>query len=121
MRPGVRLEYIHRDGQYSDMEGVTNLQLNGQSPNSIAAIAAAIAAGKGPPGPQFHNSGSNEFPYRSPDHDLLNLRAGVEWGAWSITGFVQNLTDENTIRAPRRTLASVVFDCDPTRLLLAVR
>ena len=75
----VRLEYIHRDGQYSDMEGVTNRQLNGPSPNNAALI---------------HNSGPNEFPYRSPDHDLLNLRAGVEWGAWSITGFVQNLTDE---------------------------
>ncbi len=75
----IRLEYIHRDGQYSDMEGVTNRQLNGPSPNNAALI---------------HNSGPNEFPYRSPDHDLLNLRAGVEWGAWSITGFVQNLTDE---------------------------
>ena len=75
----VRLEYIHRDGQYSDMEGVTNRQLNGPSPNNAALI---------------HNSGPNEFPYRSPDHDLLNLRAGVEWGQWSITGFVQNLTDE---------------------------
>ena len=75
----VRLEYIHRDGQYSDMEGVTNRQLNGPSPNSAALI---------------HIPGPNEFPYRSPDHDLLNLRAGVEWGAWSITGFVQNLTDE---------------------------
>ena len=74
----IRLEYIHRDGQYSDMEGVTNLQLNGPAPNNGL----------------IHNSGPNEFPYRSPDHDLLNLRAGVEWGAWSITGFVQNLTDE---------------------------
>ena len=73
----IRLEYIHRDGQYSDMEGVTNLQLNGPAPNGL-----------------IHSSGPNEFPYRSPDHDLLNLRAGVEWGAWNITGFVQNLTDE---------------------------
>lgn len=74
----VRLEYIHRDGQYSDMEGVTNLQLNGPAPNNGL----------------IHSSGPNEFPYRSPDYDLLNLRAGVEWGPWSITGFVQNLTDE---------------------------
>ena len=28
----IRLEYIHRDGQYSDMEGVTNRQLNGPAP-----------------------------------------------------------------------------------------
>ena len=74
----IRLEYIHRDGQYSDMEGVTNRQLNGPAPNNGL----------------IHSSGPNEFPYRSPDYDLLNLRAGVEWGPWSITGFVQNLTDE---------------------------
>ncbi len=75
----VRVEYIHRDGQYSDIEGLTNQQLNGPSPNDSNKI---------------HNSGPNEYPYLSPDYDLLNLRAGVEWGAWSITGFVQNLTDE---------------------------
>ena len=59
------------------MEGVTNRQLNGPAPNNGL----------------IHSSGPNEFPYRSPDYDLLNLRAGVEWGQWSITGFVQNLTD----------------------------
>lgn len=74
----IRLEYIHRDGQYSDIEGLTNRQLNGPAPSNGL----------------IHNSGPNEFPYRSPDYDLLNLRAGVEWGQWGITGFVQNLTDE---------------------------
>lgn len=75
----VRLEYIHRDGQYADIEGVANRQLNGPTPNNAMLT---------------HTSGPNEFPYRTPDHDLLNLRAGVEWGSWSVTGFVQNLTDE---------------------------
>lgn len=75
----VRLEYIHRDGQYADIEGVANRQLNGPTPNNPMLT---------------HTSGPNEFPYRTPDHDLLNLRAGVEWGSWSVTGFVQNLTDE---------------------------
>ncbi len=75
----LRLEYIHRDGQYSDIEGLTNLQLNGPSPNDATKI---------------HNSGPNEFPYLSPDYDILNLRAGFEMGSWSITGFVQNLLDE---------------------------
>ena len=75
----VRLEYIHRDGQYSDIEGLTNRQLNGPTPSNPNLT---------------HTSGPGEFPYRSPDYDVLNLRAGVEWGAWSITGFVQNLTDE---------------------------
>ncbi|MGI9228942.1 MAG: TonB-dependent receptor [Gammaproteobacteria bacterium] len=84
----VRLEYIHRDGQYSDIEGVTNLQLNGLSPNNQSTIA-----GGGDAVP--HNSGPNEFPYLSPDYDVLNIRVGVEWEQWSATGFVQNLTGEN--------------------------
>ena len=75
----VRLEYIHRDGQYADIEGIANRQLHGPTPNNAMLT---------------HTSGPNEFPYRTPDHDLLNLRAGVEWGSWSVTGFVQNLTDE---------------------------
>jgi iron complex outermembrane receptor protein len=79
----VRLEYIHRDGQYSDVEGLTNLQLNGETPNSIAGG-----------GGQFHFSGPNEFPYLSPDYDLFNLRVGYATDNWSITGFIQNLTDE---------------------------
>lgn len=74
----VRLEYIHRDGQYSDIEGITNLQLRGPAPNNGLV----------------HTVGPNEFPYLSPDYDLLNLRAGFEMGAWSFNGFVENLTDE---------------------------
>jgi iron complex outermembrane recepter protein len=75
----VRLEYIHRDGQYSDLEGVTNQQLIGPTPNDAT---------------RSHFVGSDEFPYLSPDYDVLNLRAGFNMGAWNITGFVQNLTDE---------------------------
>ena len=75
----VRLEYIHRDGQYSDVEGLTNLQLNGPTPNDPS---------------RSHFSGPNQFPYLSPDYDVLNLRVGFERGPWSISGFVQNLTDE---------------------------
>ncbi len=75
----VRLEYIHRDEQYSDIEGVANLQLNGPSPNDATKI---------------HNSGPNEFPYLSPNYDLFNLRAGFIMGSWSFSAFVENLTDE---------------------------
>jgi len=74
----VRLEYIHRDGQYSDIEGLTNLQLRGPAPNNGLV----------------HTVGAGEFPYLSPDYDLLNLRAGFQMGAFSITGYVENLTDE---------------------------
>ena len=74
----LRLEYIHRDGQYSDIEGLVNRQLNGLAPNNGVT----------------HFSGPNEYPYLSPDYDLINLRAGFEMGNWSISGYVQNLGDE---------------------------
>ncbi len=85
----VRLEYIHRHEQYSDIEGVANLQLNGESPNSIANRIANPGSA-----PVFHNAGAGEFPYLSPTYDLLNLRAGFEMGSWSVMGYVENLTDE---------------------------
>ncbi len=80
----VQLEYIHRDGQYSDIEGVANKQLNGPTPNSVASGGPLV----------YHFSGPNEFPYLSPDYDQFNLRAGYDVGAWEIVGYVQNLTDE---------------------------
>lgn len=73
----VRLEWIHRDGQYSDIEGLTNQQTNGPSPNSGLARNA-----------------TNEFPYRSPDYDVINLRAGVDLGQFSVGLYAQNLADE---------------------------
>ena len=73
----LRLEYVHRDGQYSDIEGLTNAQTTGPSPN--AGLARAL---------------NGEFPYRSPDYDLLNFRAGYDIGPWSFNFYVQNLTDE---------------------------
>ena len=74
----VRAEFIHRDGQYSDIEGLTNLQTRGASPNS----------GNSRP------VGAGEFPYLSPDYEILNLRAGVVWNEWSVTVYGQNVTDE---------------------------
>ena len=74
----ARLEYIHRDGQYSDVEGLTNLQTRGPSPNS--GIVRAMPFG--------------EFPYRSPSYDLMNFRAGWSTESWEVTFYVQNLTDK---------------------------
>lgn len=74
----VRLEYIRRDGQYSDIEGLTNKQTRGASPN----------AGKVRP------VGSGEFPYLSPDYDLLNFRAGYDTENFQFIFYVQNLADE---------------------------
>ena len=90
----ARLEYIHRDGQYSDLEGVTNKQLNGETPNSIDARMTAMEDGTMVPEPDMHTSGPNEFPYLSPSYDVVNLRAGYDWGKeWSLSVFIQNLTD----------------------------
>ena len=74
----VRLELIHRDGQYSDIEGLTNLQTRGPSPNQ--GLSRPV--------------GPNEFPFLSPDYDVVNLRAGYEADTWSLSVFVQNLGDE---------------------------
>ncbi len=74
----VRVEYIHRDGQYSDIEGLTNLQTRGPSPNQ--GLVRPVGPG--------------EFPYLSPDYDLVHLRAGIDLERWSIGVYVQNVTDE---------------------------
>jgi iron complex outermembrane receptor protein len=74
----VRLEYTHRDGQYSDIEGLTNLQTRGPSPNQGL----------------IRNMPFGEFPYLSPDFDVFNLRAGFDLEDWYINVFVQNLFEE---------------------------
>ncbi|MDJ0928104.1 MAG: TonB-dependent receptor [Gammaproteobacteria bacterium] len=73
-----RLEYIHRDGQYSDIEGLTNLQTRGPSPNQ--GLVRVVGPG--------------EFPYRSPDYDVVNIRAGFDMEQWQFSLFVQNAGDE---------------------------
>ncbi len=77
----LRLEYIHRDGQYSDVEALTWEQHH-------AIPGGAVTQGGG----VIPNTGS--FPYKTPDYDLLNLRAGFDWNEWGFTFYVQNLTDE---------------------------
>ncbi len=74
----LRADFIHRDGQYSDVEGLTVLQTTGPSPNSGLV----------------RNLPFGEFPFRSPDYDLVNLRAGYDAERFSIGAFVENLTDE---------------------------
>ena len=69
--PWVRAEVIAREGQYSDVEGLTNLQTR-----------------------EFREVGPNEFPYRSPSYTVWNLRGGFEWENWGLSGYIQNLTDE---------------------------
>ena len=75
----VRLEFVHRDSQYSDIEGLTNKQTRGPSPNS--GVVRAMPYG--------------EFPYRSPSFDVWNLRAGVDMEHWVVNAYVQNLGEED--------------------------
>jgi iron complex outermembrane receptor protein len=74
----LRLEFIHRDGQYSDIEGLTNTQTRGPSPNQ--GLSRPVGPG--------------EFPFLSPDFDVLNLRGGWEAERWGFQVYVENLTDE---------------------------
>ncbi len=37
---------------------------------------------------------NGEFPYLSPDYNLVNLRAGMNMDKWRFNFYVQNLTDE---------------------------
>jgi iron complex outermembrane recepter protein len=72
----VRLEYIHRDGQFSDVEGLTYKQTTG--PSSRGNVRAT----------------NGDFPFRSPDYDLFNLRAGYDMERIKFGLYIQNLTDK---------------------------
>ncbi|NKB36970.1 MAG: TonB-dependent receptor [Gammaproteobacteria bacterium] len=73
-----RVEFIHRDGQYSDIEGLTNLQTRGPSPNQ--GLSRPVGPG--------------EFPYLSPDYEVVNLRAGYDMDNWAFNVYIQNVLDE---------------------------
>lgn len=73
-----RLEYIHREGQYSDIEALTNQQTLGPAPDT--GLSRSVGPG--------------EFPYRTPDYDLLNFRLGYDVASWNVVLYVENLTDE---------------------------
>ena len=66
-----RGEIISREGQYSDIEGLTNQQTL-----------------------SFREVGENEFPYLSPDYTVVNLRGGIEWQRFAVVVYVQNALDE---------------------------
>jgi outer membrane receptor protein involved in Fe transport len=74
----LRLEYVHLEGQYSDSKGLTNQQTTGPSP--AQGIVRALLFG--------------EFPYLSPDFDVVNLRVGFDMASWYFNAYVQNLFEE---------------------------
>ena len=77
----VRGEYQHRDSQYSDIEGVTNQQTLGGSPNSKGALTRFVPA--------------DQFPYKVPAWNVFNLRGGYDWGQLSLALYALNLADEH--------------------------
>ena len=76
----VQLEFIHRDGQFSDIEGLTYLQTDGPSPNGGPARNSVAELG--------------DFPFKTPDYDIWNLRAGFDMDHWRFSAYVQNLSEE---------------------------
>lgn len=74
----LRGEFVHRSSQYSDIEALTNLQTRGPSPNQ--GLVRVV--------------GADEFPYKVPSYDVVNLRAGYDWQRVALTFHVQNVTKE---------------------------
>ena len=75
------VEFIHRDGQFADIEALTYEQTDGPSPNQGLARNSVAQFG--------------DYPFRTPDYDVWNLRAGMEMENWSFTLYVQNLDEED--------------------------
>jgi iron complex outermembrane receptor protein len=77
----VQLEFVHRDGQFADIEALTYKQTDGPSPN--LGIARNSIADHG------------DYPFKTPDYDVWNLRAGFDMEHWRLTAYVQNLDEED--------------------------
>ena len=77
----MQLEFIHRDGQYSDIEALTYQQTDGPSPSQ--GLARNSIADHG------------DYPFKTPDYDVWNLRAGFDMENWRFTAYVQNLDEED--------------------------
>ncbi len=74
------IEYIHRDGQFSDIEGLTYLQTDGPSPNGAPARDSVAKHGS--------------FPFRTPDYNIFNFRAGFDMKNINFTFYIQNMFEE---------------------------
>ena len=82
----ARLEWIYKDSQYSTIEDVTYLQTSGATIYEDDAQTMWISQVP---------SRSDGFPFRTPEVDIFNLRAGVHLSeCWEVVAYVENLTDE---------------------------
>ena len=78
----ARAEWIHRDGQFADVEALTWKQTRGRFTPSSGGTA-------------FVPDSPDGFPFRTPDYDVVNLRAGAFLSnGWEVVAFVENLFDE---------------------------
>lgn len=77
----IRTEYIHREGQMSNIEALAWTQTRGRFvPNrGTGAFLPATPGG---------------YPFLTPDYDVVNLRIGYEWNSFAVNGFVENLFDK---------------------------
>ncbi len=83
----ARLEYIYKDSQFSTIEDVTYLQTSGVTVYADPLTQMSAIA-------QVPNR-SDGFPFRTPEADIVNLRAGVHLSeCWEVVAYVENLTDE---------------------------
>ena len=83
----ARLEWIYKDSQFSTIEDVTYLQTSGVTiyadPDDLESWSAQVP------------SRTDGFPFRTPEADIFNLRAGVHINeCWEIVAYIENLTDE---------------------------
>lgn len=78
----VRLEWAHRSKSYSDLEALAS----GLTP---IADPSGVQADLGVTFPR------PPYPFQVPAFDVVNLRAGVERGSWSLMAYVENLLEEN--------------------------
>jgi iron complex outermembrane receptor protein len=74
----LRGEYQHRSSEYTTIEGATNQQTLGPSPD--AGLTRYV-----PP---------DQFPYLVPAYDVFNLRGGFDWKRMAFTLYVENVADK---------------------------
>jgi iron complex outermembrane receptor protein len=95
----VQLEFIHRDGQFADIEALTYKQTDGPSPNAGRSRDSIATHG--------------DFPFKTPDYDVWNLRAGFNMEQWSFTAYVQNLDEEEYYTGTQENFGSSGFRLRP--------
>ncbi len=82
----VRVEWSYRSETFSDIEALASVTEPLDIPgfgNSVSGVGYTILYPR------------DDFPFRVPSFDVVNLRAGVNTDRFSITAYVENLLDDN--------------------------